>query len=178
MSNDKVDSRLKTEEKVLLGHISGLFGVKGWVKVYSHTRPRSKIVEYKNWYLNDDFNQTISVEDGRPHKGGVVAKLKGIDDRDAAVAVIGHEIWVDGNDLTPLPDDEYYWYQLIGLQVLDTEKKLLGTVKDLLETGANDVLMVRGGGKAEHLIPYIYGQVIQSIDLTNKCMVVDWDPDF
>lgn len=169
---------MKQEEKVLLGLINGLFGVKGWVKVYSYTRPRIKIIDYQHWYLGDDFNQPIRVEDGRPLKGGVVVKLEGINDRDAAVALLDREIWIAGDQLTSLPNDEYYWYQLIGLNVLDTEKKPLGSIKDLIETGANDVMIVRGKDKTEHLIPYIQGQVIKSIDLEQKCMVVDWDTDF
>ena len=173
-----VVSRLKQQEKVLLGLINGLFGVKGWVKVYSYTRPRAKIVEYQHWYLGNEFNQPIRVEQGRSHKGGVVAKLKGIDDRDTAVALLDSEIWVADDQLVTLPNNEYYWYQLIGLEVRDTENKPLGSIKDLIETGANDVMVVRGKGKAEHLIPYIQGQVIKSIDLEKKCMVVDWDTDF
>ncbi len=163
---------------MLLGLVSGLFGVKGWIKVYSYSRPRLKIVEYKNWYLGDDFEHPIRVEEGRPQKGGVVAKLEGINDRDAAVELLDRKIWIAGEQLTPLAKNEYYWYQLIGLEVLDTEQKPLGSIKDLIETGANDVMIVRGEGKAEHLIPYIQGQVVKSIDIESKRMVVDWDVDF
>ena len=169
---------LASQEKVLLGHISGLFGVKGWVKVFSHTRPRSQITEYKTWYLGDDLDHAVTLQEGRSHKEGVVAKLEGIDDRDAAVLLLNRKIWVDESALAELPEDEFYWYQLIGLQVLDTQQKVLGTVTDMLETGANDVLIVRAEDKTEHLIPYIKGQVIQSIDIENKCLVVDWDINF
>ena len=169
---------MKQEEKVLLGLINGLFGVKGWVKIYSYTRPRIKIVDYQHWYLGDDFGQPIRLEEGRPQKGGVVVKLEGIDDRDAAVELVDRKIWVASNQLVSLPNNEYYWYQLIGLNVLDTENRPLGSIKDLVETGANDVMIVRGKGNTEHLIPYIQGQVIKSIDLEQQCMVVDWDTDF
>tara|TARA_R110002049_G_scaffold124479_1_gene280006 strand:- start:85842 stop:86354 length:513 start_codon:yes stop_codon:yes gene_type:complete len=170
---------LKQEEKVLLGLINGLFGVKGWVKVYSYTRPRIKIIDYQYWYLGDDFDHPVRIEEGRSQKGGVVAKLEGISDRDAAVELLDREIWIAGEQLMPLPKNEYYWYQLIGLNVLDTEQKPLGSIKDMIETGANDVMIVRGQeSKTEHLIPYIQGQVIKSIDLEQKCMVVDWDTDF
>jgi 16S rRNA processing protein RimM len=169
---------LKQEDKVLLGLVNGLFGVKGWVKVYSYTRPRIKIIEYQHWYLGNDFDQPMRIEEGRSQKGGVVVKLEGIEDRDAAVALLDSKIWIASEQLTPLPNNEYYWYQLIGLDVLDTENKPLGSVKDLIETGANDVMIVRGEGKTEHLIPYIHEQVIKSIDLEQKCMVVDWDTDF
>jgi 16S rRNA processing protein RimM len=169
---------LKQKEKVLLGLINGLFGVKGWVKVFSYTRPRIKIVDYQHWYLGEESDQPILVEEGRSKKSGVVVKLHGINDRNAAVELLDREIWIAGDQLNPLSNNEYYWYQLIGLNVLDTEQKLLGSIKNLIETGANDVMIVRGKGKTEHLIPYIQGQVIKSIDLEQNCMVVDWDADF
>ncbi len=169
---------MKQEDKVLLGLVNGLFGVKGWVKVYSYTRPRIKIIEYQHWYLGNDFDQPIRIEEGRSQKGGVVAKLEGIDDRDAAVELLDRKIWIAGEQLMPLSKNEYYWYQLIGLDVLDTTDRHLGLIKDLIETGANDVMIVRGEGNTEYLIPYIYGQVIKSIDLEQKCMVVNWDTDF
>ncbi|MDW3096367.1 MAG: ribosome maturation factor RimM [Gammaproteobacteria bacterium] len=169
---------MKQKEKVLLGLINGLFGVKGWVKVYSYTRPRAKIVEYKHWYLGENFDQPIRVQQGRSQKGGVVAKLEGIDDREAAVELLDNEIWVAGDQLPSLPKNEYYWYQLIGLEVLGKDNKLLGSIKGLIETGANDVMVVSGKDKIEHLIPYIQGQVIKSIDLEQKRMVVDWNTDF
>lgn len=169
---------MKQKEKVLLGLINGLFGVKGWVKVFSYTRPRIKIVDYQHWYLGEESDQPILVEEGRSKKSGVVVKLHGINDRNAAVELLDREIWIAGDQLNPLSNNEYYWYQLIGLNVLDTEQKLLGSIKNLIETGANDVMIVRGKGKTEHLIPYIQGQVIKSIDLEQNCMVVDWDADF
>ncbi|MFK8026767.1 MAG: ribosome maturation factor RimM [Gammaproteobacteria bacterium] len=169
---------MKQKEKVLLGQINGLFGVKGWIKVFSYTRPRIKIVDYQTWYLGDDFKQAKRIEQSRSQKGGVIVKLEGVDDRDSAVELLDQKIWIAGEQLTPLPENEYYWYQLIGLDVLDTENKQLGSIKDLIETGANDVMVIRGKGKTEHLIPYIQGQVIKSIDLERNCMVVDWDPDF
>ncbi len=169
---------MKHKEKVLLGLINGLLGVKGWVKVFSYTRPRIKIIEYQHWYLGEESDQPILVEEGRSKKSGVVVKLHGINDRDAAVELLDREIWIAGDQLNPLSSNEYYWYQLIGLNVLDTEQKLLGSIKNLIETGANDVMIVRGKGKTEHLIPYIQGQVIKSIDLEQNCMVVDWDADF
>ncbi len=169
---------MNVEEKVLLGHVSGLFGVKGWVKVFSYTRPRSQIVTYKRWYLGETQDRLIVLEEGRSHKEGVIAKLEGINDRDSAVSLIDSKIWISEVELEPLEEDEFYWYQLIGLQVFDTENKLLGSVKKLLETGANDVLIVQGDGKSEHLIPYIKGQVVKSIDLSSQSLVVDWDTEY
>lgn len=166
------------EEKVLLGKINGLFGVKGWVKVFSYTDPRDKIVEYKHWYLGDESTRLIEVEQGQAHKAGVVAKLSGVDDRDAAVLLLNQNIWVAADKLATLPNDEFYWFQIIGLEVYDTNNNRIGKVKDLMETGANDVLVVRGEGKTEYLIPYLQDQVVKSINLEEQKMIVDWDTDY
>ena len=182
-------SRLKNE-KLLLGKINGLFGIKGWVKVFSYTQPRSKIVEYKHWYLTRDLSHSVEVETGHAHKAGVVVKLSSIEDRDAAADLVGQEIWVASEELAALPENEYYWYQLIGLDVFDCTNKYIGVIKDLMETGANDVLIVsaiseeRNSGQdskksnKEYLIPYLQDQVVKTIDLENKRMVVDWDADY
>ena len=178
-SHKRVNSK---PEKILLGHISGLFGVNGWVKIFSYTSPREQIVNYKNWYLKStqgakDFTLNY-VEGGRAHKEGVIAKLKNIDDRDSAVALLEHEIWVDESALSDLKEGEYYWYQLTGLNVINQEQVRLGTVTGLMETGANDVLVVHDDTLKETLIPYIREQVIKSVDLEEKLIMVDWDKDF
>ena len=174
-------------EKLLLGKINGLFGIKGWVKVFSYTQPRSKIVEYKHWYLMRDLSHPVELESGHTHKSGVVAKLRSIEDRDAAAELVGQEIWVASAELAVLPENEYYWYQLIGLDVFDCSNKYIGKIKDLMETGANDVLIVSAIGeekntgqesRKECLIPYLQERVVKAIDLENKRMIVDWDTDF
>lgn len=168
----------KVEGKILLGHISGLFGVKGWVKIFSYTRPRAQIIEYKCWYLGEEAGQLVHLEAGRAHKEGVIAKFRGVDERDAAVNLLDQAIWVNENELSSLPEGEFYWYQLIGLQVIGIEGKKIGLVADLLETGANDVLIVQGDNKTEHLIPYIKEKVVKSVDIVNQRIVVDWDVDY
>ena len=166
------------DEKILLGKINGLFGVKGWLKVFSYTQPRHKIVEYKHWYLGDEMASPVEVEHGRAQKSGVVVKLIDIDDRDTAAAYLEKNIWVRSELLEPLPAGEYYWFQLIGLDVYDCQDNHIGKVKDLMETGANDVLIVTSEGKQEHLIPYLRDQVIKSIDLGAGRIMVDWDTQY
>ncbi len=173
-----MSSGLKGTGKILLGQIHGLFGVKGWVKVFSYTRPRSQILNYARWYLGRDADCEIKLENGRSHNDGVIAKLAGIDDRDQAVSLLEKEIWVEQDDLPKLTADEYYWYQLIGLQVFDTSKNTIGTLVRLMETGANDVMVVRDEKGAEHLIPYVMRQVIKKVNLDNKTMIVDWDIEY
>ncbi len=169
---------MKINNKILLGHILGLFGVKGWIKVFSHTRPRTQILNYRQWYLGEQGDRLVQLEDGRAHKTGVIAKLAGIDDRDSAVGLLDNKIWVDANELPELAADEYYWYQLVGLQVIDTANRVLGEITSLFETGANDVMVVQAEDGSEHLLPYVMQQVIKEIDLVNNKMIVDWDVEF
>ncbi|MEA5444647.1 ribosome maturation factor RimM [Gammaproteobacteria bacterium AB-CW1] len=162
---------------VTLGRISGLFGVRGWVKIFSHTRPRESIVDFGTWYLKGRGGwEAITVLDGRRHGNGVVARLEGIEDRDQAAELLKRDVAVRREQLPPAEEGEYYWLDLIGLQVETLEGVELGRVTGLLETGANDVLVVKGD--RERLLPFVQGQFIKTVDLSAKRMVVDWDPDF
>ncbi len=169
------------EELVALGKISGVFGVKGWVKVHSYTDPREKIIEYGTWQLKHQGQwQTVQLEGGQRQGKTVVAKLAGLDDRDEAMLYRGDEIAIYRNQLEQLVEGEYYWHQLEGLRVVTIDGVELGTVDHLLETGANDVLVVRGGedGKKERLIPYTVGHAVTEVDLASQLITVDWDPEF
>ena len=162
---------------VLVGRISGLYGVRGWLKIFSYTEPRENIVGYSPWQLNKDGQwQTVNVESGRTHGKGVVVKLIGYDDRDRAALLIGCDIAVTREQLGEPEAGEYYWADLEGLKVITLEGVELGVVDHLFETGANDVVVVRG--EREHLLPFVRGEVIRNIDLQRRVMEVDWDPDF
>ncbi len=166
---------------ILLGRVSGLFGVKGWVKVHSDTEPRDNILNYSPWYLRrQDGWQTYEVIAGRPHGKGIVAQLANCPDRDAAAELIGSTIAIHRDQLPAAPEDEYYWSDLRGLKVITTQGLELGRIVNLMETGANDVLVVREAGEQgrERLIPFIWQQVIREVDLENGQLTVDWDPEF
>jgi len=162
---------------VTVGRISGLYGVRGWVRVYSHTEPREGIVRYSPWYLRLGGEwRPVAVAEGRRHGKGVVARLEGCEDRDQAARLMGAEIAVRRDQLPPLPEGDYYWTDLEGLRVVNREGVELGTVERLMETGANDVLVVRG--ERERLVPYLPGRVVLGVDLEGGEIRVDWDPDF
>jgi len=171
----KVDDR--APKMVALGRISGVYGVRGWVKVFSDTSPRCNIVSYSPWYLGGGGQwEAFEVLDGRAHGKGVVALLAGCSDRDQAAALVGREIAVRREQLPDPGVGEYYWADLEGLQVRTSAGVELGRVDHLFETGANDVLVVQG--ERERLIPYVWGDVVRSVDLESGLLVVDWDPDF
>ena len=117
------------------------------------------------------------MEDARIHSNTLIAKFVGCDDRTAAFALKGQDIGVPQDDLPAPEDDEYYWTDLIGLQVQNLQNQHFGQVKELLATGANDVLVVKGEGGRERLIPFT-NDAIKQVDLAAGKMLVDWDADF
>ena len=167
----------RDDEPLILGEISGAHGVRGWVKVYSHTRPIADILGYSPWYLRRRVGWVErKVLAGRPQGKGMVVQLKGCNDRDQAAALRGVAIGVRPQQLARLDEDEYYWRDLIGLEVVTRDGQLLGHIDHLMETGNNDVLVLRG--ERERLLPYLPGTVILETDLKAGRMVVDWDPEF
>jgi len=171
------------QEWVSVGKLNGLFGVKGWVKIFSNTQPKENILSYSPWYLKRNGQwQEFKLLSGKSHGKGVIAHLEGCDDRDIAAELIGSEIAIKREQLPKPKDNEYYWRDLIGLVVRNLENIELGKVTSMLETGANDVLVVRGlgedGKKRERLIPYVTEEVVQEVNLEQGFMTVDWDAEF
>lgn len=161
---------------VTLGRVSGVFGVKGWLKVQSYTEPRDNIVRFSTWTLRlDGAERAFEVEDGHSHAGSVVAKLHGIADREQAREWTGAEIVVERERLPEPQPNEFYWTDLEGLEVRTVAGETLGRVAYLLATGANDVLVL--GGTPERLIPFVVGPVVKQVDLEAKLIVVDWPQD-
>jgi 16S rRNA processing protein RimM len=166
------------ERRILLGKIVGVFGVRGWVKIQSHTEPRDALFDYRPWFLRQrGTERPIRQFEGRAQGRGLVASFPGIESRDAAEALIGTEIWVDRAALPKPRAGEYYWVDLEGLAVKTVAGTSFGRVSHLFATGANDVL-VAVDGECERLIPFLPEAVIKRVDLDAGVVVVDWDPDF
>ena len=168
---------------VPMGKVTSLYGVRGWVKIYSHTEPMENILSYTPWYLRLDGRwQKVELEQGKRHGKGLVAKLVGCDDRDRASSFCGAEIGIEQEQLPALEGDDYYWHQLENLNVVTESNVILGRVDHLIPTGSNDVLVVKGTkeslDKRERLIPYLPDQVIKEINLESGIIRVDWDPEF
>lgn len=167
-----------TDKLVTLGRISGLHGVQGWVKIISDTSPRENILRYSPWYLKREGEwQEWKPEKGRRHGKVIIAWLRGCNDREAARELMGADIAVYRSQLgATLKEHEYYWTDLEGLSVVTRDKQPLGKIVYLFETGSNDVMVVKG--ERERFIPYIWQQVVKEVDLENRRMTVDWDPEF
>ena len=161
---------------VVVGRISGVFGIHGWLKVYSYTSPRENIFNYTAWQLSDNSDwRGFEVLAHRRHGGGLIASLDGICDRDKAIEWVESDIAVDRAELPRSAAGEYYWTDLIGLEVINQQGVVLGKVVRLLDTGAHDVVVI--DGLRERLIPYVKGRYIVDVDLERGRLLVDWHPD-
>lgn len=164
-------------EQIRVGEITGVFGIKGELKLRSHTDPPLAIGRYRPWTLRHRGVDTVLERPQvRAHGKGLLLSLPDSLDRTAAEAWIGAEVWVPRSALPQPADDEYYWVDLEGLEVSTLDGRELGRVSHLFSTGANDVLVVRGD--RERLIPFVRPDVVVEIDLAGRRMRVDWDPDF
>ena len=160
---------------VQIGHVSGVHGIKGWVKIYSLTDPREAIFEYQPWLLGES-REEIRIAQGKKHGKHLVALLENLNDREQAENLVNRPIAVYRDQFPELPDDEFYWTDLLGLTVRLGNGSELGTIEKMLATGAHDVMVVRG--ERERLIPFVQGQYVKSVSLGDGIVVVDWDPEF
>ena len=166
---------------LIIGRISSVFGIKGWIKLVSHSRPRENVFSYPHWYvkLKKGKWQKLKVVTGKPHGKTLVAKLARIETREEAEQWIGADIAISRDMLPRTDQDDYYWADLIGLNVRTESGEEIGTVIRLMETGSNDVLVVKNDDThEEHLIPWVMEQVIVDVDLSGGQILVDWDTDF
>ena len=161
---------------MVMGRIAGAFGVKGWVKVQTFTQSVDTLIGFPTWWLKQAAGwQERKVQEAAVHGRTVIAKLSGVDDRDAAAQLRGYEVAVPRDQLPASRAGEYYWADLIGIGVSNIQGVPLGQVAKLLETGAQQVLLVEG--ERERLIPFIESVVV-SVDVAGRSLVVDWDADF
>ncbi|WP_140919881.1 ribosome maturation factor RimM [Limnobaculum xujianqingii] len=169
---------------VVLGKLGSTYGIRGWLRVFSSTEQSESIFDYQPWYIQRAGEwRVIELEGWKRHNQDLIIKLKGVDDREVANSLTNCEIAVEAEQLPPLEEGDYYWKDLMGCQVVTTSGYELGKVTDMMETGSNDVLVVRANlkdafGAKERLIPFLDGQVIKKIDLTAQLIEVNWDPGF
>lgn len=160
---------------VILGQVVGVFGIKGWVKIQSDTEPATNILEYSPWFLAKQTDwQPYKLLQGQQHSKGLIVQLEGCQDRDQAATLVGSQIAVQRSQLPEPAPGEYYWSDLIGLQVYNLQGEYIGKVTTLMPTGANDVLVIQGKDD-EILIPYVKDHYIYSVNLADGKIEVDWD---
>ncbi len=181
-------SEQRSQDLHVLGKISGYYGVKGWVKIYSYTQPRENIIRYKTLQVKlakAHEWQNIQLDNGKAHGKGVVAHFTGYDNREIVAGLIGAELAVQRSEFKPSAQDEYYWTDLVGLIVTNLDGVELGKVGSLIETAANDVLVIKVNASEnkvsdnnEILIPFVQGHYVIKVELDAGTMTVDWPVDW
>ena len=164
-------------DEVVLGYVSGVHGLKGWVKVFSYTDPRDAILGYQPWRLGAAGSEArqVTIERGQPHGKTIIAALPGVTTPEAARALVGQEIRFLRADMPDAEEGSWYWSDLLDLVVINRDGVKLGTVKNMIETGANDVMVL--AGERERLIPFVMELVVDRVDLAAREIHVDWHPD-
>jgi 16S rRNA processing protein RimM len=162
---------------VVVGQLGKTHGVHGWLKVYSFTDPIDNLLDYSPWYIKQGTQwQELPITEVRINGNAMLAHIEGYDAPETARVLTGTEISVHRSQLPPLPAGEFFWCDLVGMQVITTTDITLGTVERLFQTGANDILVVQG--QREYLIPFIKGHFVIEIQANNRRIIVDWDPEF
>ncbi len=164
------------DDLICVGHVLGAQGIKGWIRVFSNTSPRQNIVSYSPWLIEQGDELKKAKVNGRVQGKNVIAKLEGVDDRTQAETLTGCQLYIDPQQLPGLEAGEYYWSDLIGLSVETLQAEPLGVVATMLETGADDVMVLKGD--RERLIPFVMDEVVREVDLDKRRLVVDWSPEY
>lgn len=165
------------ERRLRVGRVAGIHGLRGTLKIESWCEPIEAILGYRPWFLRSTAREwRIESLQGRRHGRGLLVQLAGLDDPDRARLWVGATIEVPRSALPPLPEGQFYWSDLEGLEVRNLEGISFGRVARVVPTGANDVLVVVG--ERERWIPFVLGRHVQEVDLERGLLIVDWDPTF
>ncbi len=163
-------------KRVILGRVGAAFGVRGWTKIHSATDPPGNILDYRPWQIERDGQwREIEVAASEMRGAQVLVRFDGCFDREAAVSWRGCALATDRSRLPEPEEGEFYWTDLIGLSVFDRQGAFLGEVERIFETGANDVLVV--AGEKERLIPFLFGDVVRSVEIDAGRIIVNWHLD-
>lgn len=166
-----------TADWVVVGRFGRVHGIKGFITVHSYTEPRDNLLRYTDWHAFIDYQwqplKLIQLDVTDKH---ILVQVDGLDEREQVARLTNVAIGVSRDQLPTLPADEFYWHQLIGMQVINQQGDVLGNVADILATGSNDVLVVEGVRR--QLIPWLPGHSIIDVNSQQKIITVEWDADF
>ena len=166
---------MEDDNKIYLGKITGVHGIKGWLKIQSFSSPPENILNYPSWIINNQGEEELySIEQGRKQNNKIVVKLEKIDDRNTAESLINSKIQIQRSDLPKLSNENYYWSDLVGLSVLNSEEKVIGKIESLIETGANDVMVIITLKDERILIPFVMHEIIKEVNVELNYIKIDW----
>ena len=172
------------KDLVVLGKFGAVYGINGWLKVNSYTDIPEGIFDYTPWQIQVQGNwRQVQISGKKRHGNGLIVKLADVSDRDQAQLYVNADIAVERSVLPQLAEGDYYWRDLMGMAVVNEAGYHLGEVVDMMETGSNDVLVVKANksdafGKTERLLPFLTDSVIKDVNNAERRILVDWDPDF
>jgi 16S rRNA processing protein RimM len=171
------------DDLVLVGHVSGAYGIHGWVRIRPYSSDGDALLAAKTWWLDKPELHDIEMMQAKRHNDEVVARLMGVSGRDAAEALKGATVQIRRSHFPALDNDEFYWVDLIGLAVVNERGEHLGMVGDLMDNGAHPILRVdppvAEGEKPrpELLIPFV-DQFVKTVDQAARLITVDWEADY
>lgn len=172
---------------ILVGHVTGAYGIKGWVRIRPYSQEADALLGARTWWLGASPKQPqqrdVQVMQSRLHVDEVVAQLMGVADRDAAESLKGATVHIRRSHFPALDNNEFYWVDLVGLKVENLRGEVLGHVSELMDNGAHPILVVQSeasgeDGKARQwLIPFVE-HFVPTVDMAGKRIVVDWEVDY
>ena len=171
------------DKRVVLGKFGKVHGIKGWLRLNSFTVPPANILDYAELHteLSGEL-RLLRIDASREQQKGLLVHIEGFDTPEDARLITGCEVWVQSADMPELEAGSFYWHQLQGLQVVNLQGQIYGSVQRLMETGANDVLVVRPTAEScddrERLIPYLPDRVVKEVSVEEQRIVVDWEADY
>ena len=166
---------MEDDKKIYLGRITGVHGIKGWLKIQSFSSPPENILNYPIWIINHQGEEDFySIERGRKHHNKIIVKLEKIDDRTTAESLINSKILILRSDLPKLSNENYYWSDLVGLSVLSSEEEVIGKIESLIATGANDVMVINTSKDERVLVPFVMHEIIKEVNVELNYIKIDW----
>ncbi len=166
---------MENDKKVFIGKVTGVHGIKGWLKIQSFSSPPENILNYPSWIIaNQGLEDFYLIEQGKKLNNKIIVKLEKIDDRTTAEFLINSKIQILRSDLPKLTNESYYWSDLEGLNVLNSEDNMIGKIESLIETGANDVMVINGSKNKRVLIPFVMHEIIKEVNIELNFVKVDW----
>ena len=166
---------MENDKKVFIGKVTGVHGIKGWLKIQSFSSPPENILNYPSWIIaNQGLEDFYLIEQGKKLNNKIIVKLEKIDDRTTAEFLINSKIQILRSDLPKLTNESYYWSDLEGLNVLNSEDNMIGKIESLIETGANDVMVISGSKNKRVLIPFVMHEIIKEVNVELNYIKIDW----
>lgn len=174
------------DDLIQVGHIAGAYGLRGGVRVTPYSMDADALLSVKTWWIDKPSLRPVQTRSAKYHSGDVTATLVDVTDREAAEALKGATVQVSRSDFPELPEDEYYWTDLIGLDTVNLQGEALGKVSDMMHNGAQSILRITPvpdpnaapDAKApERLVPFV-DQYVKTVDLQARLITLDWGLDY